>query len=166
MIPSSAPTSAAAGSVTQNGAFSLTKQNADRERACRDQSGVSERDLAGIAREQHQRERADAGEKNLAGEVELEGRRDQRESEQREHERDQPRALGARGDEGQVRSVAGTKIAAGDHIRDGPGRALSGAGAKMHGCLELGALSWTMSSERGAVVRQTLARICHPLLFT
>ena len=50
----------------------LTKQDARRERAGRNQSGVAERNLTGIAGEQHQGERADAGEKYLTGEIELE----------------------------------------------------------------------------------------------
>ena len=62
----------------------LPEQDADRERAGRQQAGVAERDLAGIAGQQHQRERADAGEKHLAGEIELERRRDERERQQRQ----------------------------------------------------------------------------------
>ena len=48
----------------------LTKQDARRERAGRNQSGVAERNLTGMAGEQHQGERADAGEKYLTGEIE------------------------------------------------------------------------------------------------
>ena len=50
----------------------LARQDAGGEGAGGDQAGVTERDLPGIAGEQHQRERADRGEKYLAGEIERE----------------------------------------------------------------------------------------------
>ena len=78
MKPSSAPVSADAGSVIQNGACISRDEDADREGAGGDQAGMAERDLPGIAGQQHQRERADRGEKDLAGEIEREGRRDER----------------------------------------------------------------------------------------
>ena len=59
MMPRSAPTAAAAGSVIQNGALRLAEQDSDRERARGDQAGMPQRDLSGIAGQQHERERAD-----------------------------------------------------------------------------------------------------------
>ncbi len=86
MTPSSAPTSAAAGSVIQNGRLHLLEQDADGEGAGRHQPGMAERHLAGVARQQHQGERADAGQEHLVGEVEMERRGEERERRQRDQQ--------------------------------------------------------------------------------
>ena len=49
-----------------------------RECAGGEQSRMAERDLPGVAGEQHQRQGADRGEENLAGEIERKGRREER----------------------------------------------------------------------------------------
>ena len=89
------------------------EQNPDRERARRHEAGVPERNLPGIAGEQHQRERTDAGEKDLAGEVELERRGHEREGQQREDEHAETGALEPGPDQREILRVAGAEIAAG-----------------------------------------------------
>ena len=66
------PVSAEAGKRDPERGVDLARQDAGGECAGGDQAGVAERDLPGIAGEQHQRQCADRGEKNLAGEVEQE----------------------------------------------------------------------------------------------
>src|SRR6516162_2943532 len=85
----------------------LPEKDSDRERARREQAGVAERNLSGIAGQQHEGERADAGKKDL------ERRRNQRKREQRDAERDQAATLKPRLQEGKVLIVVGAEIAAG-----------------------------------------------------
>ena len=51
----------------------FANQNADGERAGGEETGVAERNLPGIAGQQHQRQRADGGEERLTGEIEIKG---------------------------------------------------------------------------------------------
>ena len=90
----------------------LAEQDADRERARRQKAGVTERDLAGIAGEQHQRERADRGQEHLAGEVEIERRSHERIGREQERERPEAYALEPRLGEREILRIAGAEIAA------------------------------------------------------
>src|SRR5690242_16140258 len=78
---------------------------------------MTERDLPGIAGEQHQRERTDRGEKDLAGEIERKGRGDERKPREDQHEYRETDALGARLQQRQVLPVAGAEITAGARRR-------------------------------------------------
>src|SRR5262245_56032448 len=77
---------------------------------------MAERDLAGIAGQQHERERADGGEEDLAGEVELEGGGDERQRQEREQECGEARWLQLGGEEREVLLVAGAEITAGARL--------------------------------------------------
>src|SRR5262249_59709607 len=82
------------------------------EGAGRNQAGMTERNLAGVAGEQHQRKRADRGEKNLAGKIERERRGDEREGDQRGGEEGEAIALEPGADERELLRVAGAEISA------------------------------------------------------
>ena len=73
---------------------------------------MAERDLSGIAGQQHQRDRADGREQHLVGEVEREAageRRQQQRGEQEEREEDLP---GPGIDQPQVLRIRGAEVAA------------------------------------------------------
>ena len=94
----------------------LLEQDADRESAGRHQPGMSERDLSGIAGEQHQRQRADRGKEDLRREIELERRGDERKREQCEDEGNEAHALEPRSNEREILPIAGAEVAAGARL--------------------------------------------------
>ena len=101
----------------------FAREDSGGEGASGDQSGMAERDLPGIAGEQHQRQRADRGEEHLAGEIERKGRRDEGKSREDQQECQKADALGARLQQRQVLPVAGAEITAGARHRPKHGRA-------------------------------------------
>ena len=101
----------------------FAREDAGGEGAGGDQAGMAERDLSGIAGEQHQRQRADRGEKNLAGEIERERRSSEGKDGQHHGEDGKARALGAGLHQRQVLAVVGAEIAAGARRRPKHGRA-------------------------------------------
>ena len=116
--PISAPTAADAGSVTQNGAPNSLNRMPGGEGARGEQAGVPERDLAGVAGEQHQRHCADRRQQHLVGEVERERAGEKRIARPAASAEDrQPDLLRARVEQRLVALVAGAEVSAGPRLR-------------------------------------------------
>ncbi len=113
MKPSTTPVNAEAGSVSQNGALISRARMPVVKAPAAIKPGMAERDLPGIAGEQHQRQRADRGEEYLAGEIERKGRSEEGKRREYRDENGKAHALGARLQQREVLRIAGVEIAAG-----------------------------------------------------
>ncbi|MCZ7566395.1 MAG: hypothetical protein M5U08_23475 [Burkholderiales bacterium] len=90
----------------------LLEQDPGRERTRREEARVAERDLPGVAGQQHQRHRADGGEQHLVREVERERAGEERVGDERDGEDERPHLARAGTEQREVVRVAGAEVAA------------------------------------------------------